>query len=113
VSCKYCTEHIQTLQIPDTFQKAFKNVLASLKKPVKVTFTPLLNYEVPCLKHISLCIIKNHNVKMYGEDEVKCNALSSALVGGEQSASHPSYFTPHKRVLVPMRQEAACATELI
>jgi hypothetical protein len=46
---------------------------------------------------LSLCLTKHYAMKTYGEVDVYVHFfLSSALVGGEWSASHPCRFTPEE-----------------
>jgi hypothetical protein len=46
---------------------------------------------------LSLCLTKHHAMKMYWGVEVKLHAfLTSALNGGEWSASRPGRFTPRE-----------------
>jgi hypothetical protein len=48
---------------------------------------------------LSLCLTKNHAMKMDGGVQVQLHTfLSSSPKGGKWSASHPSHFTPQKKV---------------
>jgi hypothetical protein len=45
--------------------------------------------------NLSLCLTKHYAVKTHGEVDVETHVfLTSALVGGERSASSPRSFTP-------------------
>jgi hypothetical protein len=47
---------------------------------------------------LSLCLTKHHAMKLYWEWRYSCtHSLTSALDGGEWSASHPDRFTPRER----------------
>jgi hypothetical protein len=45
-----------------------------------------------------LCLTEHHAMKMYGRAEIQFHLfLTSVLDGGEQSASRPGRFTPHRK----------------
>jgi hypothetical protein len=51
--------------------------------------------------NLSLCLIKHYTMKAYGRVDVEIHIfLTSALAGGEWSASRPGRFTPGERVPV-------------
>jgi hypothetical protein len=59
---------------------------------------PVLIMPVPCHEDISLYLMKHHPVKTYLGVKVWLHDafLTSAIDGGEWSASCPSHFTPEK-----------------
>jgi hypothetical protein len=52
---------------------------------------------------LSLCLTKHHAMKTYWGVEVQLHTFfTSALGGGERSASRPGHFTAGKEFLVPI-----------
>jgi hypothetical protein len=57
-------------------------------------------YGVNMLKNVklTLCLIKHYAMKTWGSEGIASPFLTSALVGGEWSASCPYHFTPREGV---------------
>jgi hypothetical protein len=72
--------------------------ILNLKKSWQKHFTFHISYKKGKMFKLSLCLTKYHAMKTIGGVEVQLHAfLTSALDGGEWSASHPGCFTPGER----------------
>jgi hypothetical protein len=94
--CPHCTCTVFMFILDDKVGPLTCGAPSSVQEPMKFSF------PISCVRSakvkLSLCLYKYHAMKAYwGSGDIVPRILTSALHGGEWSASHSGRFTPRER----------------